>query len=313
MGFVKAYIKSMRPYTFFITGFAGLLGMLLVNSSVSLAQKIMVFSLLFLSYGVNQVVNDLLGLREDKINAPKRPSVTGELNRAKAIYLTAIIFIFGAVLSYYFNPYALIIYLIGYFANFVYEYLKGVPLLGNLWFGLMITLTTFYGALAITDLTIVNILNNHNLIYISFLILLSSSTLCYFTYFKDYLGDKAVNKKTLIVLLSPEKSKIISYVLTIIPFVFLIIIFLFNLWDLKLNCIFMFLIVITFLMSQLTFYFCCFNHKIRQALELNFLTWVLFEISLIALIIPQIAILLYFVSVLIVHLIFMVMYKKEFY
>ena len=50
----------MRPYTFFITGFAGLLGMLLVNSSVSLIQKIVVFSLLFLSYGVNQVVNDLV-------------------------------------------------------------------------------------------------------------------------------------------------------------------------------------------------------------------------------------------------------------
>ncbi len=313
MGFIKAYVKSMRPYTFFITGFAGLLGMLLVNSSVSLIQKIVVFSLLFLSYGVNQVVNDLLGLREDKINAPKRPSVTGELKRNEAVCLTAIIFIFGAILSYYFNPYALIIYLVGYSANFIYEYLKGVPLFGSLWFGVMIALATLYGALAITNLTLIDLFNNHNLIFASLLILLSTSTLCHFTYFKDYLGDKATNKKTIIVLLTPKKSKLISYILTVIPFLFLIILFLFDLWTLRLNSIFFSLIIITFLISQLTFYFYCFNHKKRQALELNFLGGVLFEVSLIALIIPSIAIALYFVSAFITHTIFRTMYQKGLY
>ena len=63
----------MRPYTFFITGIAGLIGMLLVSSSVSLLQKIVVLLLLFSSYGVNQVINDLIGMKEDKINAPNRP------------------------------------------------------------------------------------------------------------------------------------------------------------------------------------------------------------------------------------------------
>ena len=314
MGFVTAYIKSMRPYTFFVTGFAGLLGMLLVNNSVSLVQKIIVLIVLFLSYGVNQIVNDLLGLKDDKINAPKRPSVTGELNKIKAIILTVIIFILGAILSYYFSPYALIIYLIGYSANVLYEYFKGIPLLGNLWFGVMIALAPLYGALAITSMTLMDIFDNSNLIYVSLLILLSSSTLCYFTYFKDYLGDKATNKKTLVVLLSPKKSKLVSYILTMIPFIFLITIFIFNLWILKLNNIFIFLIIATFLMSQLTFYFCCFNFKNKRiGLELNFLTSVLFEISLIAIIIPSIAIILYFMSALIVHIIFRMMYKKELY
>lgn len=313
MSFIKAYIKSMRPYTFFITGFAGLLGILVVNSSVNIIQKIFVLILLFLSYGINQVINDFLGLKEDKINAPKRPFVSGELNKIKAIYLTTFIFIFGAILSYYFNPYALIIYLFGYFANFIYEYLKGIPILGNLWFGSMISLATIYGALAITNLTIFEIFSNNNIVYFSFLILLSSSTLCHFTYFKDYLGDKATNKKTLIVLLSPEKSKLISYIFSAIPFILLLIIFLFNLWELKLNYIFIFLFILTFIISQLNFYFCCFRYKKRLALELNFLTWVLFEVVLIALIIPLIAIISYFISALLIHLIFSVMYKKEIY
>jgi len=303
----------MRPYTLFITGFAGLLGMLIVNSYVSLYQKIFVLFLLFLSYGINQIVNDLLGLKEDKINAPRRPSVTGELNRTKAIYLTAFIFIFGAILSYYFNPYALIIYLIGYSANFLYEYLKGIPILGNIWFGAMISLATMYGALAITNLTILEAFSNSNLVYLSFLILLSSSTLCHFTYFKDYLGDKATNKKTLIVLLSPEKSKLVSYIFSIIPFALLLIIFFFGLWKLEFNNVFLFLIILTFIVSQLTFYFCFFNHKKKLVLELNFLTGVLFEISLVALILPYVAIFAYFLSALFIHIIFMVMYRKEIY
>ena len=75
MGFIKAYIKSMRPYTFFITGIAGLVGMLLVSSSVNLLQRIIVLLLLFSSYGINQIINDLIGTKEDKINAPKRPII----------------------------------------------------------------------------------------------------------------------------------------------------------------------------------------------------------------------------------------------
>jgi len=313
MSFLKAYIKSMRPYTLFITGFAGLLGMLVVNSYVNLFQKILVLFLLFLSYGINQIVNDLLGLKEDKINAPRRPSVTGELNKTKAIYLTAFIFILGAVLSYYFNPYALIIYFVGYSANFLYEYLKGIPVFGNLWFGATVSLATIYGALAITNLTVFEAFSNSNLVYLSFLILLSSSTLCHFTYFKDYLGDKATNKKTLIVLLSPEKSKLVSSIFSIIPFVLLLIIFLFGLWKLESNSIFILLIILTFVVSQLTFYFCCFNHKKKLVLELNFLTGVLFEISLVALIWPSVAIFSYFLSALFIHIIFMLMYKKEVY
>jgi len=314
MSFFKAYLKSMRPYTFFITGLAGLIGMLLVNSQVSLLQKFTVLLLLFLSYGINQVINDLIGIKEDRINAPKRPSVSGELNRRGAILTTGIIFLFGAALTYLFNPYALIIYFLGYAANFIYEYLKRIPLLGNLWFGLMIALTPIYGALAITNLTLIDVLGNINLLSASILIALSSSTLCYFTYFKDYLGDKQENIKTLIVLFSHRPSKYLNFLIGLIPFFFLLVLFCFKIWTLSYNSIFLVIILIAFGLAQYTSYLYCKDIKDnRSTLELNFETTILLETSVIALINPMLSLILAILSFLSIEIIFNIMYKKEMY
>jgi geranylgeranylglycerol-phosphate geranylgeranyltransferase len=314
MSFIKAYIKSMRPYTFFITGVAGLIGMLLVISSVSLLQKITVLFLLFSSYGVNQVINDLMGIKEDMLNAPKRPSVSGELNKKKAIILTFSIFFMGAILTYFFNPYALIIYFLGYFANFIYGYLKRIPLMGNVWFGLMISLATIYGALAITNLTLFEVLSNINLLYIVFLIALSSSTLCYFTYFKDYIGDKQENIKTLVVMFPRKYYKYLNIFMSLIPFLVLIALFYFKLWNLKTTSLFIILISISFLLMQYTS-FLHLKEKInyKKSLELNFESVVLFQTSIIALINPMFSIILFILSFLTIKIIFNKMYKKELY
>ena len=47
--------------------------------------------MLFLSWGINQIINDYLGLKEDRVNAPNRPMVTGELDPGKALVLTEIL------------------------------------------------------------------------------------------------------------------------------------------------------------------------------------------------------------------------------
>jgi geranylgeranylglycerol-phosphate geranylgeranyltransferase len=304
----------MRPYTFFITGIAGLIGMLLVSSSVSLLQKIVVLLLLFSSYGVNQVINDLIGMKEDKINAPNRPSVSGELNRKKAIILTLCIFFIGAVLTYFFNPYALIIYFLGYIANFIYEYLKRMPLIGNLWFGLMISLTTIYGALAITNLTLFDVFANLNLLYTILLITISSSTLCYFTYFKDSFGDRKEKINTLAVVLPLKYFKYINFIMSLIPFLILIILFYSNLWSLKVNNTFLVLILIAFILMQYTsVLYSKKNINYKKSLELNFESIVLFQASIIALVNPTLSIILAVFSFLIIKVIYNQMYKKELY
>lgn len=314
MNFINAYIKSMRPYTFFITGIAGLIGMLLVYSSVSFLQKTIVLLLLFLSYGVNQVINDLIGTKEDKINSPKRPLISGELDKRKAVILTGCIFLIGAILTYFFNPYALIIYFLGYSANFLYEYFKRIPLIGNLWFGLMVSLAPIYGALAITNLTLLEAFSNFNLLYTAILIALSSSTLCYFTYFKDYLGDKQENIKTLIVILPPKYYKYLNLLMSLTPFLILAILFYFKLWGLEINNTFIILILIAFILMQYTSFLHLKNRiDYKKALELNFESVALFQTSLIALINPITSAILFISSFLTIKIIFNRMYKKGLY
>ena len=81
MGFIKAYIKSMRLYYSFITGIAGWVGVAYYEYLANLPagarektieiipseeKKIVILVLLFLSWGINQIINDFLGLKEDK-------------------------------------------------------------------------------------------------------------------------------------------------------------------------------------------------------------------------------------------------------
>src|SRR5512143_3082140 len=79
--FARAYVRSMRLYYSFVTGIAGWLGVayyeyLAANPAFRTVEvapapekKLIILLILFLSWGVNQIINDYLGLTEDRINA----------------------------------------------------------------------------------------------------------------------------------------------------------------------------------------------------------------------------------------------------
>ena len=64
--FVFAYIKSMRLYYAFVTGIAGWLGVSFYNfcmpDNFNYTRSGIILVMLFLSWGVNQIINDYLGL-----------------------------------------------------------------------------------------------------------------------------------------------------------------------------------------------------------------------------------------------------------
>ena len=90
--FLRAYVKSMRLYYAFITGIAGWVGVsyyyYIRPDSVDHWRGAVILAVLFLSWGINQIINDYLGLAEDRINAPHRPMVTGELNPRAALVVS---------------------------------------------------------------------------------------------------------------------------------------------------------------------------------------------------------------------------------
>ena len=106
--FIKAYIKSMRLYYAFLTGIPGWVGLAFyeyiaanyrtVEIIPPLEKKIVILLLLFLSWGINQIINDYFGVSEDRINASKRSMVSGELSPNIALLLSLAILVASGVL-----------------------------------------------------------------------------------------------------------------------------------------------------------------------------------------------------------------------
>ncbi len=232
--FARAYIKSMRLYYSFVTGIAGWVGVSYyqyvatnegprgtsnlvrtIETPTPVEKQIVILVILFLAWGINQIINDFLGYREDKVNAPQRPMVTGDLPPFKALgvslfLMTAILF----VTWFYLEPVAVYPLIIGAVLNVVYEYAKGHGLWGNIVFGLMISMCGLFGFFASGPMEIY--FTKSRISALAFIAIING-LMTYYTYFKDYHGDKLAGKNTVVVKYGLEKNKFIAVAASFLP------------------------------------------------------------------------------------------------
>jgi geranylgeranylglycerol-phosphate geranylgeranyltransferase len=119
--FAANYIKSMRLYYSFVTGVAGWVGVSLVSNELT-PRALIALAILFSAWGVNQIINDYLGLPEDRINAPNRPMVSGELNINWALALSGVLIVISTTIAWWFSPISAVFLIIGVLLNVAYEY-----------------------------------------------------------------------------------------------------------------------------------------------------------------------------------------------
>lgn len=316
-GFATAYVKSMRLYYAFITGIAGWIGVayydFIVKSSfrtvevfLSIEKKIVILMMLFLSWGINQIINDYLGLREDRINAPQRPMVTGELNAKKALILSGVLQMGTFLVTlFYLQPIAIIPAALGILLNILYEYAKGFGFIGNIVFGLMISMCTIFGFLASGPTA----QPYFTLSRISVLILVAvmNGIMTFYTYFKDYKGDKEAGKNTVIVKFGIQKSRYIGVVLSFVPAVLFILLYLNNYIEAKLQPAFFILAILAFILQLWTgalYYKKPEGTDTYYSLSVNFRACTCGQAVLIALFHPKLAAVLFFISYFFVKLLF---------
>jgi geranylgeranylglycerol-phosphate geranylgeranyltransferase len=312
-GFLKRYIKSMRLYYSFVTGIAGWIGVAYYESSVRAGEallpgkKLVILTLAFLSWGVNQVINDYLGLKEDRINAPERPMVTGELNPQRAVLLSAFLILLSVFITwFYLEPVAVIFLVAGVVLNIVYETAKGHGVLGNIVFGFMISMATLYGFFASGAVDTLHVLQY--ILPVLILLWLINGLMTFYTYFKDYRGDRRAGKKTLVVLWGLKRSKTAAIASAFLPILAFFALKLANLFPSQINREFLLLgaaAVALQIWTGLLFYLRPVGRATYISLGVNFRACVCAEAALIALFDPSLALRLFVISYVAVSLLFL--------
>jgi len=326
IGFVKAYVKSMRLYYSFITGIAGLMGVAYyqyvahsrdvvalseirktVETPTSASNMILIILILFLGWGINQIINDALGLKEDRINAPDRPMVTGELNPRLAVLLSFILMFAAALVTvFHLEAQAVIPLVAGVGLNIVYEYAKGRGIWGNIVFGVMISTCAMFGFMAAGP-SQASIWTTSRISMIAYIALING-VMTFYTYFKDYEGDKACGKNTLVVRYGLKQSKYISIIAAFLPsVVFVIAYFGLRLWPIPLNGVFVLLALLTLCLQVWTGYLFFKNPQGEMtyySLSFNFRACACSEAALISLYNPTLGILLFFLTYTIIGFLF---------
>ena len=315
--FAKAYIKSMRLYYAFVTGIAGWIGVSFYEyrSAVlppgeqpapSLEKKTLILAMLFLGWGLNQIFNDYLGLKEDRVNAPERPMVTGELNPKAALALSgALLALASAAAAFWLEPVSLAPLWAGILLNIVYEFAKAYGLWANLVFGVMISMCSIFGFLACGEYA--GPLFTVNRVAIILLVVLMNGLMTYYTYFKDYEGDLAAGKRTTIAVVGPDAAKWIGAALTLLPAAVFAAFYLRGIWPDGLSRTFWLLAALTFFLEIWTAVLYCLNprgEKTFFSLATNFRACACGQAALVAVFAPGLGLVLFLVTYIFVGFLF---------
>jgi geranylgeranylglycerol-phosphate geranylgeranyltransferase len=312
--FMVAYIKSMRLYYSFITGIAGWIGVShyqfvadpkysnpmsgfvqTIEVPTSEIKKIIILLFLFLAWGINQIFNDYLGRKEDRINAPDRPMVTGELNPVLAIAVSVTLLLITLFVTWFFlEPIAVIPLLIGVGLNFLYEYAKGHGIWGNIVFGIMIACCGLYGFWASGPMeTYFTRSRMSALLFIAII----NGLMTYYTYFKDEKGDRIAGKKTIVVRYGIEKNRYVAIFAGFLPSILFIIGYYgLKCFEITLNKIFIILGLLTIFLQIWTGYLYFKNPKGEMtyySLVTNFRACTCGQATIIALINPELGMFLF--------------------
>lgn len=191
-GFLYYYLRSMRLYYGFVTGTMTLAGVMLAHTlfcqHVWTWRDAVVLTIGFLAWGVNQIFSDWCDRKEDKINAPHRPMVSGKLSPKPALALSATLLLLFAAASYFVTPWSLLFLAAGGVLNLCYSLLKKVPVLNCLIYAMAITCCALYGFAGSCGTMPQSAWKA--LLTPLLLILPAHFLMCSFSYYKDKKGDE---------------------------------------------------------------------------------------------------------------------------
>jgi 4-hydroxybenzoate polyprenyltransferase len=188
----------MRPYLFFISGFAGMAGMALTRAEAGPEFWVALVPF-FLSYGFGQALTDCFQIDTDRISAPYRPLSRGIINKKDVLMVSVLGLLSCIILLYWFNPYNLVFGILSFFGLATYSQIKrNYWPLGPPYNALIVSFLPIMGFLCFSDSTIFGL--TPDVLKLSVLLFLSYSIFVLMGYLKDISADTKANYRTFSVV-----------------------------------------------------------------------------------------------------------------
>ncbi|MBI2619293.1 MAG: UbiA family prenyltransferase [Ignavibacteriales bacterium] len=213
IAFVRNVWTTFRPHFFAVSGAAGLTGMVFAYQDPPVWKTATTFLICFFSYGLIQALCDTFDLETDRINAPFRPMVTGELPVKMMWVVLGSLLLAVGILFYFINPLMLAFQGAALVLSFTYNRMKRIPNAGPVWNGLIVAALPFLGALGVSDITTLNGFPREVIVF-AFLVCFVYAGFVLTGYFKDVEGDAKTGYRTAPVYYGIDVAKwhVIPYI-----------------------------------------------------------------------------------------------------
>ena len=159
----------------------------------------------FFAWGFNQIFSDWYDRKEDAINAPHRPMVTGALAPRPAFALSVAGLASIAVAGFFMSPWTLAFLALGGTLNIAYSFLKCIPALNCFAYAAAVSCCALFAIAGMAR----RCPTFYELEFVAECILPVHFLMCHNSYYKDVKGDRAAGVRTLQTL-SPGIAKAIS-------------------------------------------------------------------------------------------------------
>ena len=214
--FLYYYIRSMRLYYGFVTATTVLMGLCLAHEKQFetflpwTLKDAALWAMGFFAWGFNQIFSDWYDRKEDAINAPHRPMVTGVLAPRPAFALSAVGLATIAIAGFLMSPWTLVFLALGGALNIAYSLLKKVPVLNCFVYACAISCCALFAIAGYLkecpDIGAV--------LYVLMMILPVHFLMCHNSYYKDVAGDRVTGVRTLQTMYPDIVAKALSALLS---------------------------------------------------------------------------------------------------
>ena len=202
--FLYYYLRSMRLYYGFVTATTVLAGLYYWHWFGFRADSAWrpvgwtlrataLIAMGFFAWGFNQIFSDWCDRKEDAINAPHRPMVTGELKPLPAFAVSVAGLAAIAVVGYLMSPWTLAFLALGGALNIAYSLLKRVPVLNCLVYACAISCCALFAIAGMAKRC--PTLDEFG--FVAAWIMPVHFLMCHNSYYKDVKGDREAGVRTL--------------------------------------------------------------------------------------------------------------------